>query len=104
MRLFAPLFRKTRIPGHLWKGKKRRYAEVTNMHLAHLREQLEIEEKNMFYLRHAFLSPEQSFGHGRALGKNEENYVKTITKRNPYYDNVSIKSRLAHLRHGEKWD
>lgn len=47
---------------------------------------------------------EQSFGHARALGKNQENYVKTMTKRKEYYENVSVESRLAHLRVKEAWE
>lgn len=47
---------------------------------------------------------EQSYGHAQALGKNEANYYKTVTKRKEFYQNVTAESRLAHLRHGEAWD
>ncbi|CAG9769942.1 unnamed protein product [Ceutorhynchus assimilis] len=105
MRLFPALFRRKHMPpGHIWRGKRRLYKEVTPEHIQGLKNRLEMEERNMFYLRHAFITPEQSFGHAKALGKNEENYFKTMTKRKEYYENVSIESRLAHLRVKEGWD
>ncbi|XP_050312523.1 ribosomal protein 63, mitochondrial-like [Anthonomus grandis grandis] len=105
MRLFAALFRRKHMPpGHIWRGKIRLSKEVTLKHLQDLKDKFEIEEQNMFYLRNAYLTPEQSFGHARALGKNQERYVATMTKRKEYYDNVTIESRLAHLRVNEPWD
>ncbi|ENN80647.1 uncharacterized protein LOC109533418 [Dendroctonus ponderosae] len=105
MKLFAALWRRKHMPpGHIWRGKHRLYKEVTSMHLSQLKDNLATEEKNMFYLRHAFITPEQSAGHARALGKNQMNYVKTMTKRKEYYENVSIESRLGHLRVNEGWD
>lgn len=47
---------------------------------------------------------EQSYGHAAALGKNEANFIKTKTKRRPFYENVTVESRLAHLRVNEAWD
>lgn len=47
---------------------------------------------------------EQSFGHAQALGKNEANFIKTKTKSKPFFENVTIESRLAHLRVNEAWD
>ncbi|CAG9853722.1 unnamed protein product [Phyllotreta striolata] len=58
----------------------------------------------MFYLRHSYLTPEQSYGHAKALGKNEENFIKTKTKAKPFYDKVTLESRLGHLRINESWD
>jgi len=91
-------------PGNIWSGKRKLYKEVTPEHVQGLKNQFAIEEQNMFYLRHAYLTPEQSSGHGKALGKNDENYIKTMTKKKEYYENVSIESRLAHLRIKEGWE
>ncbi|CAH1118514.1 unnamed protein product [Phaedon cochleariae] len=105
MRIFQALFRRKHLPnGHIYRGKNRIVKEVTIDDLQKLKTLFEIEEQNMFYLRHAFLTPEQSSGHGRALGKNEANFIKTKTKQKPFYDNVTIESRLAHLRVNEGWE
>ncbi|KAJ8934208.1 hypothetical protein NQ318_021633 [Aromia moschata] len=105
MRLFHALFRRKHMPnGHIYRGKNRIVKEPKFEDLQKLRDQLETEEQNMFYLRHCYLTPEQSQGHAKALGKREENFIKLITKPKPFYDNVTIESRLAHLRVKEAWD
>lgn len=58
MRLFNSLCKRFKFPnGNIWIGKHRIVKQVTLEHLAKLRTQFEIEEKNMFYLRHAYLTP-----------------------------------------------
>ncbi|KAL1501041.1 hypothetical protein ABEB36_006445 [Hypothenemus hampei] len=104
MRLFVALCKKRMPNGHIYRGKHRLYKEVTKDDLRNLREHLEVEEKNMFYLRHSYLTPEQSFGHARALGKREENRIKIVTTRKDYYEHVKLESRLGHLRVNEGWD
>ncbi|KAG5886285.1 hypothetical protein JTB14_001504 [Gonioctena quinquepunctata] len=105
MRIFQALFRRRNMPnGHIYRGKNKIVKEPTIDDIQRLKTQFEIEEQNMFYLRHAYLTPEQSAGHARALGKNEDNFIKTKTKQKPFFDHVSIESRLAHLRVNEGWD
>ncbi|CAH1101907.1 unnamed protein product [Psylliodes chrysocephalus] len=105
MKLFYALFRRRNMPnGNIHTGKHRIYKEPTIRDVIKLKNQFEIEEKNMFLLRHSYLTPEQSRGHARALGKNEANFIKTKTKQRPFYDNVTIESRLSHLRVNEGWD
>ncbi|KAF7278701.1 hypothetical protein GWI33_008078 [Rhynchophorus ferrugineus] len=88
MKLFPALFRRKYMPpGHIHRGKRRIVQEVKPEDLRQLKDRFEIEEKNMFFLRHSFLSPEQSHGHARALGKNEQNYLKTVRKDRPFYEN-----------------
>ncbi|EFA08456.1 large ribosomal subunit protein mL63 [Tribolium castaneum] len=105
MRLFQALCRrKNSVPGNVWIGKHRLSRSVTMQDVAKLRNQFEIEEKNMFYLRHSYLTPEQSYGHAIALGKPQEKYVALITRKKDYKDNITIESMLGHLRHKEAWD
>ncbi|VEN49553.1 unnamed protein product [Callosobruchus maculatus] len=104
MRLFPALFRKKMPNGNIFTGKHRLVRKVTIEDVQKLKNQLQIEEQNMFLLRHPYLSPEQSFGHARALGKNEANTIKTLTKVRPYKEHVTIESRLAHLRVKEAWE
>ncbi|XP_056636838.1 uncharacterized protein LOC130892951 [Diorhabda carinulata] len=105
MRLFYALFRRKHMPnGNIHTGKHRIWKQPTIEDVIKLKNAFEIEEQNMFYLRHAYLTPEQSSGHARALGKNEENLIKTKTKQKPFYDKVTVESRLAHLRVNEGWD
>ncbi|CAH2005378.1 unnamed protein product [Acanthoscelides obtectus] len=105
MRLFQALFRRKHLPnGNIYTGKHRIVREPTIKDLQNLRNHFEIEERNMFLLRHPYLTPEQSSGHARALGKIEANTIKTLTRPKPYKDHVTIESRLAHLRVNEAWD
>lgn len=43
--------------GHIYRGKDRIVKEVEWEHMQKLRNWFEIEEKNMFYLRHSYLTP-----------------------------------------------
>lgn len=57
MRLTCILFRKNLLPnGHLFKGKDRLVRKVLPVDLRRLQDRFEIEEKNMFYLRHPYLT------------------------------------------------
>ncbi|XP_019876776.1 uncharacterized protein LOC109604687 [Aethina tumida] len=104
MRIFQALFRKKMPNGHIFRGKNRLYKQVTKADVQKLKNEFEIEEKNMFLLRHSYLTKEQSFGHAKALGKNEQNFINLITKNKEFKDNVTLESRLAHLRVREPWD
>lgn len=44
-------------PGNIWIGKHRLSKPVTVADIAQLRREFEIEEQNMFYLRHSYLTP-----------------------------------------------
>lgn len=58
MRLFSALFRRRYMPnGHIYRGKDKIIKPITKEDLSQLRLDLEIQEKNMFYLRHSYLTP-----------------------------------------------
>lgn len=60
MRLFHALFRRKYMPnGHIYRGKNRIYKEVTTEHIQDLKNQFRIEEQNMFFLRHPYLTQVQ---------------------------------------------
>jgi len=105
MKLFLALFRRKNMPnGHIYRGKQRLVKPVTWKDEQALRNSFAIEEKNMFYLRHPFLTSEQSSGHARDLGKREQRsqWLKQLSKE--FKENVTIESRLGHLRYQESWD
>lgn len=57
MRLFYALLRRKHMPnGHIYRGKNRLYKEVTLEDMQKLRNEFRIEEQNMFYLRHPYLT------------------------------------------------
>lgn len=57
MKLTQILFRRNRLPnGHLFRGKDRLVKQVEPKHLRTLRQEFEVEEKNMFYLRFPYLT------------------------------------------------
>lgn len=58
MRLFCALFRRKHMPnGHIYRGKDRIVKPVTLADVTQLKNSWEIEEKNMFLLRHSYLTP-----------------------------------------------
>ncbi|CAG9104509.1 hypothetical protein JYU34_012021 [Plutella xylostella] len=106
MRLSLVLFRRNRLPnGHIHRGKDRLIKRVEPVHLRKLQEDFAIEEKNMLYLRHPYLTEEQSFGHAKALGKQEKRKegFQEETRR-IFKNDVTLFERLLHLRVGEGWD
>lgn len=57
MRLTLVLFRRNRLPnGNVFRGKDRMIKRVEPVHLRHLREDFAVEEQNMLYLRHPYLT------------------------------------------------
>lgn len=57
MKLFQTLCRYRNTPnGNIYTGKHRIVKPVQYSHIQKMKDQLEIEEKNMFYLRHPFLT------------------------------------------------
>jgi hypothetical protein len=65
-------FKKNKIPGHLWRGKKRLYKQVTPHAIAVTKQAFELQERNMQLLLRPFLTKEESEGHTKLLGKNEQ--------------------------------
>lgn len=57
MRLFHALLRKKMPNGHIFRGKDRLVRPVTREDVGSFKTQIEIEEKNMFLLRHSYLTP-----------------------------------------------
>lgn len=57
MKLTLILFRRNRLPnGSLFRGKDRLVKKVEPVHLRRLQEDFAVEEKNMLYLRHPYLT------------------------------------------------
>ncbi|XP_044738699.1 ribosomal protein 63, mitochondrial [Chrysoperla carnea] len=107
MRLTLALLRKKMPNGHIYRGKYRIVPPTTGKHIAQKRIDYEIEEKNMLYLRHPFLTPEQSFGHAKALGKSEQRMERLKAARLEDYfkkPHVRLEDRLAHLRVTDSWE
>ncbi|GJQ79867.1 putative cell division cycle-associated protein 8 [Trypoxylus dichotomus] len=90
--------------GHIYRGKNRLYKEVTMEDLQDLKNQFRIEEQNMFYLRHPYLTQEQSHGHAKALQKSEKRMENLIKTKKPFKEHVTLESRLGHLRYSEAWE
>ena len=97
---------KRKLPnGHIFRGKDRLVKIVTNYELLKLKYDLAQEEENMFYLRHPYLTPEQSHGHAKALGKREERKIKILaTNESRFKKNVTLNEMLGHLRYAEAWE
>lgn len=57
MRLTTVLGRIKNPNGHIFRGKNRLVRQVTLEDISLLKQKMELEEKNMFYLRHPYLTP-----------------------------------------------
>lgn len=57
MKLTQILFRRNRLPnGHIFRGKDRLVKKVEPKHIRSLQQDFAVEEQNMFYLRHPYLT------------------------------------------------
>ena len=57
MKLSLVLLRRNRLPnGHLFRGKDRLVKQVEPKHIRRIQHDFAIEEQNMLYLRHPYLS------------------------------------------------
>ncbi|RZF39962.1 hypothetical protein LSTR_LSTR002365 [Laodelphax striatellus] len=79
--------RKNRLPlgfkgpkGNIYSGKYRIVKKVTNEAVKDLEENIKIEEKNMYFLRHPFLTFEQSKGHAQHYDKRRK-WLKSFQAR-----------------------
>ncbi|CAK1541535.1 unnamed protein product [Leptosia nina] len=106
MKISIVLFRRNLLPnGHIFRGKDRLVKRVEPRHLRQLERDLEIEENNMFYLRHPYLTEAESFGHSKALGNQLARKERLIdTSRRIFKQDVTLYERLGHLRVKETWD
>ncbi|XP_064097080.1 large ribosomal subunit protein mL63-like [Macrobrachium nipponense] len=98
-------FRKT-YPGHMYRGKHRKRPYATEEAIAARIKFLKMEEQNMFYLRHPYLTLEQSWGHSQELGKQkafirEMHLMKLNRNAKP---SVTIEERYDMLRNNDVWD
>nr|XP_026501400.1 uncharacterized protein LOC113404659 [Vanessa tameamea] len=106
MKLTQILFRRNRLPnGHIFRGKDRLVKRVEPKHLRAVESNFAIEEQNMFYLRHPYLTEAESSGHSKALGKQEQRKksFENITRR-IFKEDVTLYERLKHLRVKESWE
>ncbi|XP_037779735.1 ribosomal protein 63, mitochondrial-like, partial [Penaeus monodon] len=84
--------------------KDRIVPKIKEGHLAGLKKRLQQEEENMFYLRHPYLTLDQSWGHAKELGKHEEWLNKKNIERQKYKPDVTIEERYKTLRNTDVWD
>ncbi|KAL7645836.1 UNVERIFIED_CONTAM: hypothetical protein RMT77_002733 [Armadillidium vulgare] len=111
MRLTLALFKPKKPhlgPGRYVKQGKRRVNVVAGWDVHHARKNLEIEEENMLYLRHPYLTLQQSFGHAAAYGKHKEfvaqKYLERMMEQKKKRDDVHLEERFSCLRRRDKWD
>ncbi|KAL0266964.1 UNVERIFIED_CONTAM: hypothetical protein PYX00_009362 [Menopon gallinae] len=105
MQLTAVLCRwAKRLPrGHIWRGKYRLYKKVEPKHLLKLKTDFELEEKNMFYLRHPYIPIEVSYGHGQALGKPQQ-FLNRMRGLKTWFGHRYLGDRYGFLKTSESWE
>ncbi|XP_057367104.1 uncharacterized protein LOC130697463 [Daphnia carinata] len=109
MRLSSILcgFRKKLPPGNIWTGKHRMVYKHNEENAERLRKRFAIEEQNMFYLRHSFLTHEEEKGFSRELGKHEKWLTEKVKEKQarPYRPHVTLEEHLGGaLIVTNKWD
>ncbi|XP_068235058.1 large ribosomal subunit protein mL63 isoform X2 [Palaemon carinicauda] len=86
--------------------KHRKRPFVTEVAMENRIKFLQMEEQNMFFLRHPYLTLEQSWGHNHALGKRkalvrEMSIIRMTKTAKP---NVTIEEQFNMLRNTDVWD
>ncbi|CAB3362730.1 Hypothetical predicted protein [Cloeon dipterum] len=69
-----------------------------------MRQKLRVEEENLFYLRHPYLTFAQEELYQKAHPSKDPERVKFETRRAKSKPNVTIEERLDYLRCRESWD
>ncbi|KDR21036.1 ribosomal protein 63, mitochondrial [Zootermopsis nevadensis] len=104
MRLALYLCSKKGPHGHLWRGKHKLLKEVTPKDRSNLLLDYAREEQNMFYLRHPYLTSEQSHGHALALNKKVQ-WIENFRKiRTTYKDHFTMEMQYSHLKVKDAWE
>ncbi|XP_054276298.1 uncharacterized protein LOC128995338 [Macrosteles quadrilineatus] len=107
MRLSDILFRGFKIPGARFRGKTRMVKKVTPLAMNDLRNDYRLEEQNMLYLRHPFLTLEQSKLLKEHLKQQHvPAVINSIAERNEKYAKKSLRivDYLKHLNKSTDWD
>ncbi|XP_050715299.1 ribosomal protein 63, mitochondrial-like [Eriocheir sinensis] len=104
MRLALTLLRKKMPNGHIYIGKHRMIPKPTPEAMEGMTKRLQVEERNMFILRHPYLTIEQSFGHAGALGKSQAFFQRRRNEEEKWMPNVTLEERFETLRNDDKWD
>ncbi|KAG0703712.1 Ribosomal protein 63, mitochondrial [Chionoecetes opilio] len=104
MRLTLALLRKRMPKGHIYLGKHRKIPKVTEVVTGNLGRRLEVEEQNMYILRHPYLTLEQAWGHGAALGKGKQFYERVRNHKEKWLTSVTVEEQYDTLRNNDKWD
>ncbi|ODM95687.1 Ribosomal protein 63, mitochondrial [Orchesella cincta] len=106
MRLTLALLKKKMPNGYIWAGKHRLAHHVYPHNIQRMVTRLQIEEKNMLYLRHPYLTPEQDRGHAIALDKHEDwirrmNLYRAAVRVRP---SVRLEEKFDKLRTTDSWE
>ncbi|XP_014282029.1 large ribosomal subunit protein mL63 [Halyomorpha halys] len=105
MRLTLSLFLFKLPNGNIFSGKHRLVKPVTKKAVALLQRDLAVEEENMFYLRHPFLTREQSKGHSKHLQKASTRLEQfRIARNEKFAKHKTLKNELSHLKVKEQWE
>nr|BAN20481.1 conserved hypothetical protein [Riptortus pedestris] len=105
MRLTLPMFLFKLPNGHIFRGKNRLVKPVSKKAVETLKKDLALEERNMFYLRHPYLTKEQSSGHSKHLQKHEKWLAQFKIERNEKFEkHRRLQDELSHLKTKEDWD
>ncbi|XP_015592898.1 uncharacterized protein LOC107266680 isoform X2 [Cephus cinctus] len=84
--------------------KYRLVKKVTLPALRKMKQELEIEEKNMFYLRHPYLTVEQSIGHMHDLKENNQMTKFRQARLQKFCKTVTLADHLNHLKVKDAWE
>ncbi|XP_011296976.1 ribosomal protein 63, mitochondrial [Fopius arisanus] len=107
MRLTAFLlhWKKKPPPGHVWRGKHRKVKDPAYYDLLKLRHDFEQEERNMLFLRHPYLTKEQSEGHMKEIKVRPDFVTINQNARNERFNkHFTWQDQLVHLRTTDCWE
>ncbi|KAI5718189.1 uncharacterized protein LOC103518334 [Diaphorina citri] len=91
--------------GNIFRGKYRIVEPVTHLRKAIKIEEFKIEERNMFLLRHPYLTEEEELVHLKDLDRNENfRRERRALKLQKFIKHTKLTDHLSDLRYQDKWE
>lgn len=85
--------------------KNRVVREIKPYELKQMKEDFARTETNMLWLRHPYLTVEQSYGHMDHVNRSTDFFTEIARLKNEKFEkHVTLAERLVHLKVTEKWD
>lgn len=107
MRLtFVNFLNKIRPHGKMFRGKNRKVRKITFKDMIDMKNDFEREERNLLFLRHPYLTQEQTEGHMKEIRAMVPQSIPLVGKLRDikFSRRYTHEDALCHLKVKEAWD